>query len=166
MADLHTKTKTLMDERRFLVMNGALRGARTATEEVAVGARPVPEPEVAATAKWRQFSSKEKRRILETRRILAAADRCGKAGAIGALLRREGIHSSTAAWINPPRQETATSTTHDPSTLNKCIPVSPSHWHAPRAQWQKRDSPAWKNETHPHGNHSSNPRGLVSFSHR
>ena len=46
-----------------------------------------------ATAKRRQFSSKEKRRIL------AAADRCTEAGAIGALLRREGIYSShLATW--------------------------------------------------------------------
>ncbi len=33
----------------------------------------------------------------------------------------------TAAWINPPKQETATNTTLDPSALNKCIPVSQSH---------------------------------------
>ena len=53
----------------------------------------VPDPEVAATAKRRQFSSSEKRRIL------AAADRCTEAGEIGALLRREGIYSSQlASW--------------------------------------------------------------------
>jgi len=53
----------------------------------------VPDPEVAATAKRRQFSSSEKRRIL------AAADRCTEAGEIGALLRREGIYSSQlATW--------------------------------------------------------------------
>ncbi len=33
----------------------------------------------------------------------------------------------TAAWINPPKQETATTTTLDPSTLNKYLPVSQSH---------------------------------------
>ena len=44
-----------------------------------------PDPEVAATAKRRQFSPSERRRIL------AAADRCNKNGEIGALLRREGI---------------------------------------------------------------------------
>jgi len=55
--------------------------------------RAVPDPEVAATAKRRQFSSSEKRRIL------AAADRCTQAGEIGALLRREGIYSSLlATW--------------------------------------------------------------------
>ena len=47
-----------------------------------------PDPEVAATAKRRHFSSSEKRRIL------SAADRCTEAGEIGVLLRREGIYSS------------------------------------------------------------------------
>ena len=50
-----------------------------------------PDPEVAATAKRRQFSGSEKRRIL------AAADRCAAPGEIGALLRREGIYSSQLA---------------------------------------------------------------------
>jgi transposase len=49
---------------------------------------PPADPEVAATAKRRQFSSSEKRRIL------VAADRCTAVGEIGALLRREGIYSS------------------------------------------------------------------------
>ena len=54
---------------------------------------PAPDLEVAATAKRRQFSSHEKRRIL------AAADRCTEVGEIGALLRREGIYSSQlATW--------------------------------------------------------------------
>lgn len=39
-------------------------------------------------ARRRQFSSGEKRRILD------AADRCEQPGEIGALLRREGIYSS------------------------------------------------------------------------
>jgi transposase len=49
---------------------------------------PPADPEVAATAKRRQFSNSEKRRIL------AAAERCTGIGEIGALLRREGIYSS------------------------------------------------------------------------
>ena len=61
--------------------------ARRATEE-ASSIAPPPNPEVAATAKRRQFSPSERRRIL------AAADRCSKTGEIGALLRREGIYSS------------------------------------------------------------------------
>jgi transposase len=67
----------------------------TATEEVTPVApsSSTPDPEVAATARRRQFSSSERQRIL------AAAERCSKAGEIGALLRREGIYSSQlAAW--------------------------------------------------------------------
>jgi transposase len=60
----------------------------------------VPDPEVAATAKRRQFSSSEKRRIL------AAADRCSEPGAIGALLRREGIYSSQLATWRRQREAT------------------------------------------------------------
>jgi len=68
------------------------QGARRATEE-ASSIAPPPDPEVAATAKRRQFS------LSERRRILAAADRCSKTGEIGALLRREGIYSSQlATW--------------------------------------------------------------------
>ncbi len=44
-------------------------------------------PEVVATARRRQFSSGDKRRILDT------ADRCTQPGEIGALLRKEGIYS-------------------------------------------------------------------------
>jgi transposase len=52
-----------------------------------------PDPEVAATARRRQFSGSERRRIL------AVADRCSAPGEIGALLRREGIYSSQlATW--------------------------------------------------------------------
>lgn len=54
----------------------------------AAASAPPADPEVAATAKRRQFSNSEKRRIL------VAADRCTAIGEIGALLRREGIYSS------------------------------------------------------------------------
>jgi transposase-like protein len=48
---------------------------------------------VVATAKRRQFSASEKRRIV------TAADACKKPGELGALLRREGIYSSMlATW--------------------------------------------------------------------
>ncbi len=72
-----------------LALDCAAQGARRAT-----GAAPsngAPDPEVAATAKRRQFSGAEKRRILE------AADRCTKPGELGALLRAEGIYSSMLA---------------------------------------------------------------------
>ena len=69
-----------------VAMDGALEGARRATGKVASIA--APNPEVAATAQRRRFSSGEKRRIL------ALADGCKRPGEIGALLRREGIYSS------------------------------------------------------------------------
>jgi transposase-like protein len=47
-----------------------------------------PDPEVKAPVKRRQFSAKEKLRILEE------ADACTEPGEIGALVRHEGIYSS------------------------------------------------------------------------
>jgi len=61
---------------------------------------PAPDPEVAATARRRQFSSSEKRRLL------VAADRCTKVGEIGALLRREGIYSSYLTTWRKQREAT------------------------------------------------------------
>ena len=93
MADLHKKTKISMNESLAPMLGDASRGDRTAKEAMSGHTPAAPDPEVAAIAKRRQFSSKEKRRIL------AAADRCNEAGAIGALLRREGIYSSQlATW--------------------------------------------------------------------
>jgi transposase-like protein len=48
----------------------------------------IPDPEVALAAERRQFSAKEKLRILEE------ADACTSKEEIGALIRREGIYSS------------------------------------------------------------------------
>src|SRR5712692_648868 len=61
---------------------------------------PAPDPEVAATARRRQFGSLEKHRILE------ASDRCTKVGEIGALLRREGIYSSYLTTWRKQREAT------------------------------------------------------------
>jgi transposase len=47
-----------------------------------------PEPEVVAVAKRRRFSMGHKRRVVH------AADACKEPGAVGALLRREGLYSS------------------------------------------------------------------------
>lgn len=58
---------------------GAVPAARTAR---------VPEGEVVAKAERRRFTAEYKRRIVRE------ADRCKKPGAIGALLRREGLYSS------------------------------------------------------------------------
>ena len=55
MADLHAKTKALMNEPRLLVMGDASPGIRSATKELSANSRPAPDPEVAATAKRRQF---------------------------------------------------------------------------------------------------------------
>ena len=80
---------SLLDAQMVSVPTAPSQGARRATEEGAVGrAARAPDPEVVATAKRRQFSASEKRRIV------AAADACKKPGELGALLRREGIYSS------------------------------------------------------------------------
>lgn len=63
-----------------------MEDARRAAGNAPSGARP--DPEVVATARRRQFTSGDKRRILD------AADRCTQPGEIGALLRKEGIYSS------------------------------------------------------------------------
>jgi len=49
---------------------------------------PIPDPEVPAKAKRRQFTAEYKRSILDE------AETCRDEGAIGALLRREGLYSS------------------------------------------------------------------------
>ena len=74
-----------------LVADPAVQGARRATGAAGSAATMAPDPEVAAVAKRRQYSSVEKRRIL------SAADRCRKPGELGVLLRREGIYSSMLA---------------------------------------------------------------------
>ena len=87
------------------------RSARESTEVLksdavlgeAVASILPPDPEVAATAKRRQFSGSERRRIL------AAADRCTAPGEIGALLRREGIYSSLLATWRKKRAATGRS---------------------------------------------------------
>ena len=49
---------------------------------------PIPDPEVSEKPKRRQFTAEYKRSIV------AQAEACRDAGAIGALLRREGLYSS------------------------------------------------------------------------
>ena len=76
---------------------GASQGARRATEDAPVSAAPAVPPdsnsEVVPHARRRHFSNANKRRILE------AADRCTKPGEIGALMRREGVYSSSlSTW--------------------------------------------------------------------
>lgn len=66
----------------------------TAANELPRPAAPAdPEAEVVGRAKRRHASTSEKRRIL------AAADRCTQPGELGALLRREGVYSSSlSTW--------------------------------------------------------------------
>lgn len=74
--------------------NGAAAGAGGAKGAIATGAQPAPaaaarpNPEVSSKAQRRRFTAEYKLRILR------AAERCTAPGAIGALLRREGLYSS------------------------------------------------------------------------
>jgi transposase len=77
---------------RVLVSPGAERSEaeRSEAERSAVPGetKTRPDPEVVAKAQRRQFTAEYKKRIL------AAADAAAEPGAIGALLRREGLYSS------------------------------------------------------------------------
>jgi len=64
---------------------------------------PPPDPEVVEKPKRRTFPAKYKLRILE------AADACKDSGAVGALLRREGLYSSHLALWRRQRKEGALS---------------------------------------------------------
>ncbi len=69
----------------------------SALHEVAVPRPDVHEVEVVAKATRRRFTAEYKRKILRE------ADACTEPGAIGALLRREGLYSShiPAPWGTP-----------------------------------------------------------------
>ena len=76
---------------------GASQGARRATGDAPGSAPPPIQPgtdcEVVPRARRRYFSNADKRRILQ------AADRCTKPGEVGALMRREGVYSSSlSTW--------------------------------------------------------------------
>ena len=65
----------------------------------AVPSASVPDPEVAARSARRRFTGDYKRSIVEQ------ADACEDTGAIGALLRREGLYSSQlSTWRRQARQ--------------------------------------------------------------
>ncbi len=64
-----------------------------------VGKREVETTEVVAKAQRRRFSAKYKLRIL------AEADECTRPGELGALLRREGLYSSTVRRWRLRREE-------------------------------------------------------------
>ena len=69
--------------------DGNLGKTSTASREASV----IPDPEVAAQPKRRRFSAAYKMRVVEE------AEACMEVGAVGALLRREGLYSSQlSAW--------------------------------------------------------------------
>lgn len=86
----------VVEKQRVEETIGETAGGRRATEVSPIGARPpapvsaeaTPETEVVAKAQRRRFTAEYKRRIVR------AADGCTTAGALGALLRREGLYSS------------------------------------------------------------------------
>ena len=89
--------KAAMHAVKSLSDPGASQGARRATEDAPGSAAQEPPlvagSEVVAHARRRTFSNADKRRIL------AAADRCTKPGELGALMRSEGVYSSSlSTW--------------------------------------------------------------------
>ena len=76
-------------------------GGAASSGDVSPAAAPVavPDPEVPATAKRRRFTAEYKRSSLDR------ADACREEGAIGALLRREGLYSSHLTTWRRQRQE-------------------------------------------------------------
>ena len=77
--------------------SGASQGAPRATEDAPGSAPPATPPgsdsEVVPRARRRRFTNADKRRILQ------AADRCTQPGEVGALMRREGVYSSSlSTW--------------------------------------------------------------------
>ena len=86
-----------MEAAKSLPDLAALQGARRATGEAAKSAAPAEsrqgDCEVVPRARRRHLTNADKRRILQ------AADRCTVPGEIGALLRREGVYSSSlSTW--------------------------------------------------------------------
>jgi len=94
---INQQSKVTMHTTDSSADKGASQGARRATEDAPLSA-PSPSPpgsdsEVVARARRRTFSNADKRRILQ------AADRCTQPGEVGALMRREGVYSSSlSTW--------------------------------------------------------------------
>jgi transposase len=73
-------------------------GARRASEESAENSA-IPDPEVSEKRQRRRFTAQYKRSIVEQ------AEACQNAGDVGALLRREGLYSSSlSSWRRQYRQ--------------------------------------------------------------
>jgi transposase len=71
-----------------MVAAEAARAEASAVSAAAAATSTVPDAEVRTVAKRRQFNAAYKLSVLEE------VDRCASPGAIGALLRREGLYSS------------------------------------------------------------------------
>lgn len=90
------RSKVKMQANQSIADSVATQGARRATGGATESAPPMQsgsDSEVVARATRRRFSNADKRRILN------AADHCSKPGEIGALMRREGVYSSSlSTW--------------------------------------------------------------------
>jgi transposase len=80
-------------------MNTAHQNGHTTFSSQATPAASRPDPQVTQRATRRRFTATQKVRIL------AEADACNKPGELGALLRREGLYSSTLANFRKQRDE-------------------------------------------------------------
>ena len=94
---INNQFKATMDAAKSLPELAALQGARRATGDAAnsaASAEPTgTDTEVVPQARRRSFTKADKRRILQE------ADRCTQPGEIGALMRREGVYSSSlSTW--------------------------------------------------------------------
>lgn len=94
---INNQSKVTMEAAKSLPELPVSQGARRATGDAGNSAA-LPSPsdadtEVVPRARRRSFTNADKRRILQ------AADRCTQPGEIGALMRREGVYSSSlSTW--------------------------------------------------------------------
>jgi len=79
--------------------NGHANAQPLATSTPLQSKSPVPDPQVIQKPTRRRFSTAEKLRILKL------ADACQKPGELGALLRREGLYSSSIASFRKQQAE-------------------------------------------------------------
>ena len=94
---INKRTKVPMQAAQVSTDPGASQGDCRATEDTPGSAPPPVRPgsdcEVVPRARRRTFTDAYKRRILQ------AADQCTKPGEVGALMRREGVYSSSlSTW--------------------------------------------------------------------
>ena len=94
---INKQSRISMPQSRSSADSLASQGARRATEDASESAPPSMstgrDSEVVPRARRRTFTNADKRRILK------AADGCTQPGEIGALMRREGVYSSSlSTW--------------------------------------------------------------------